>query len=73
MCRDARELLGWSLNDLTRASGLPFAKLVLFECGHTGSPEMIRKLITVFQQAGIEFEEDLDRSGTAPSHGRRST
>ena len=56
-CREARERLGWSLTDLARLSSVPFAKLVLFECGHTGAPDMLEKLTATFAEAGVDFSD----------------
>ena len=58
----ARAFLGWSLHDLANNSGISFSTIRRIEDLPELTPrkEVALKLVSVLQQAGIEFRRDDD-------------
>ncbi|PWC53624.1 helix-turn-helix domain-containing protein [Azospirillum sp. TSO22-1] len=56
-CRAARALIGWSQDDLARASGVTKKSIADFERGAVAKPQprTMRDLRAAFEGAGLEF------------------
>lgn len=62
-CRAARALLDWTLDDLSRESGVAVKTIVSFEKGQrTPYPRTLRDIREAFERAGIRFT-NADRPG----------
>jgi transcriptional regulator with XRE-family HTH domain len=82
-CRAARALLGWSQEDLARASGVSRATLIDFERGERQPIASNLKMIqAALERAGIEFTITSDNrvgvtgpksKGTSPKRAKPTT
>jgi ribosome-binding protein aMBF1 (putative translation factor) len=71
-CRSARELLGWSPEDLARAAGLSVFTIRNFEAEKsTPEPATLTSMQRAFEGAGIQFEStDDEHSGVSLTNKR---
>lgn len=69
--RAARGLLGWSLQDLARATGLSYESLSRFENGRTLRRTNAAKVAAVLEEQGVELILEEDRTGAVLVHVRR--
>lgn len=69
--RAARGLLGWSLQDLARASGLTYESLSRFENGRAMREANAAKIAQAFEAEGIELILEEDRTGAILVHARK--
>lgn len=69
--RAARGLLGWSLQDLARATGLSYESLSRFENGRALRKTNAAKVAGVFEEQGVELILEEDRTGAVLVHVRR--
>jgi transcriptional regulator with XRE-family HTH domain len=70
--RAARGLLGWTLQDLARASLVSFETLSRFENGRPMRESTARKIMAVFEAEGIELIAGEDRTGAVLVFARRA-
>jgi len=60
-CKAARELLGWSRNDLVSKSGIGASTLDDFERGARNlSVDNLNKILLAFETHGIELKNSVD-------------
>lgn len=64
-CRMARAGLGWSRDDLAKASGLASRTVAKFEDGGTVVPETVETLRAALVAQGVEFINGGTRFGVA--------
>ena len=58
-CRVARNLLGWTAEDLAEAARVPLPGIGCFERGLAPSqPETLKAIIHALEKAGVEFTDD---------------
>ena len=71
-CRAARELLGWTPEDLARAAGVSVFTIRNFESEKSvPEPEMMTSMQRAFEGAGIQFDPSDDgRSGVSLTNKR---
>lgn len=69
--RAARGLLGWSLQDLARASGLTYESLSRFENGRAMRDANAAKIAQALEAEGIELILEEDRTGAILVHARK--
>jgi transcriptional regulator with XRE-family HTH domain len=55
MCRAARALLRWEVNQLAAASGVAASAIECFKEGSMVEPASVEVLLTALQDAGLEF------------------
>lgn len=71
-CRAARALLDWTLDDLSRESGVAVKTIVSFEKGQrTPFPRTLRDIREAFARAGVTFSNG-DRPGVYIDRARAS-
>jgi transcriptional regulator with XRE-family HTH domain len=62
--RAARALVGWSREDLAKASGVPAPTIRDFELGNTDPKQgTVQKWRRALEAAGVEFQEETEASG----------
>ena len=67
-CRDARELLKWSQEDLATASRVPAEIVAMFEDGTlVGMMDLQVKLRVTLEAAGIAFPFTIERGQFVPA------
>jgi transcriptional regulator with XRE-family HTH domain len=69
--RAARGLLGWSLQDLARATGLSYESLSRFENGRPMRKANAAKVAEVLRDEGVDLILEEDRTGAVLVHVRR--
>ena len=70
--RAARGLLGWSLEDLAKASGVAFGTLSRFENGRPVRAATAAKIIAAFDAGGVDLITGDDRTGAVLVYARRA-
>ena len=69
--RAARGLLGWTLQDLARASAVSFETLSRFENGRAMRDSTATRIVAAFEAHGVELVGDDDRTGAILVYARR--
>lgn len=69
--RAARGLLGWSLQDVARATGVSFETLSRFENGRPMRRSTAEKISAAFEAEGVELVIEDDRTGAMLIYARR--
>ena len=65
--RTARALLGWSVGDLARSSGVPQSAILAIEEARTaGDPHTIDRVMRCLEAAGVIFLDDCAVSEGGP-------
>ena len=68
VCRAARGLLGWTLRQLSQASGVGIMTISAFERGgRPAYPSTLKKLSAAFERAGVDLILEPRRIGAATS------
>ena len=62
-CRTCRALLGWSQKELAERSNMAMASINRLEQGSNPTMNTVRKIVRVFQDAGVEVIQDQPRGG----------
>ena len=66
VCRAARGLLGWTLRQLSQASGVGIMTISAFERGgRPAYPSTLKKLSAAFERAGVDLILEPRRIGAA--------
>jgi transcriptional regulator with XRE-family HTH domain len=62
--RAARALIGWSREDLAKASAVPAPTIRDFELGNTDPKQgTVQKWRRALEAAGVEFQDETETSG----------
>ncbi len=70
-CRAARGLLGWSLQELAKATELSFETLSRFENGRPMRGSTAARVIAAFEAMGVDLVSEPDRTGAILTYARR--
>lgn len=62
-CRTCRNLLGWSQKELADRAEMAMASINRLERGSNPSMSTVRKIVRLFQDAGLEVIQDQPRGG----------
>lgn len=62
-CRTCRTLLGWSQKELAERAEMAMASINRLERGSNPSMSTARKIIRLFQDAGLDVQQDQPRGG----------
>lgn len=69
--RAARALLGWTLQDLAKASAVSFETLSRFENGRPLRATTAARISAALEAQGVELVADDDRTGAVIVYARR--
>ncbi len=70
-CRAARGLLGWSLQELAKATELSFETLSRFENGRPMRGSTAARVVAAFADMGVDLVSEPDRTGAVLIYARR--
>jgi transcriptional regulator with XRE-family HTH domain len=62
-CRTCRTLLGWSQKELADRAEMAMASINRLERGSNPTMNTVRKIVRLFQDAGLEVIQDQPRGG----------
>jgi transcriptional regulator with XRE-family HTH domain len=71
VCRAARGLLGWTLENLAEAAGVGLMTISAFERGRPAYGSTKAKLVEAFEREGVELILEEARTGAALVMARR--
>jgi transcriptional regulator with XRE-family HTH domain len=70
--RAARGLLNWSVRELSERAGVHRNTITNFETGKSGGdPEIMQKMVTVFEAAGVAFTNGDEPGVKLKKKGKR--